>query len=745
MKRFLFCFFLLILSVAYSQEQRYNHKTKEVKEMLEKVNLYRDTLANLVARNLAAGLDISKERVSVGVWNIFLNYFLPKSLEKENIFEIKNNIDYLCLRAQLLSQQMEREYFLGRVAVIKNFKTLLYKIKDGVFVSDLDSAPIIYTGIANYEEFVNDLQTLHDCGFNVIYVKISPKEIFPKEKTENYIPLNQVVKILEVAEKYNISVVVSLSLNSLPEWMYTKNESLHSYGSGSLPCFIEDSSIRGFIKKFLSVVIPKMKGKPALHSYFLEENAFCDDDHYGMIQERFRVHLRKIYKTIDKLNNCWGTKYKKLDDINISKEVVKDEKTPVGLKYDWLTFRNVLFANFFEFVKQEIRKYDKKTPLCIATLPDVFEETEYFCSIDVEKISRFCEIYGIRSFMDYKYSHNTSEKRDKDYKFPLEEYMLYDFFKSIGEDKPIFCSDDYLLNISSFPQYISPILWQRALHCHAAQVSFYNLSPNTDMENMELLGHTTLYLKKLVRYINLLNRQKSPFAIFFSNTTKVLSPRHVQTIKKIYQGLYFSGFPIKFITEQQVLFSDKLKDYKILFLPAAEYLPSKVIKKIKEFVISGGILICIGDNMLYDEHGRPHKVEWLKKTILGKGGIIKYSPDMTAQKYASLFDELLDNFKDIRIINYSSGNMVWRYVKDGDRKVCFFVNLSECPLSFRVRSRSAGVTGLRYIFRSGVGIAPEVSENISYHNDNCYEIGVTLSEYVVLGPLETAIVELIEY
>lgn len=754
-KKILFCFLLVIMS-SEAHPRDTKHKTnlyksaeneiQKIKEMSEKLDSHRDTLNSLIKRNLAAGIDTSEERVLLGVLNIFLNYFLPRNLESGSISEVKNNLNYLLSRVLLLFRQMEEDYFLKWVSAIKNFRIFPCVIKNGIFVSGLNGIPIIYSGIADGEKFINDLQALHDCGFNIVCVKISPREVFPKKGREEYIPINRIIKILEMAEKCNVSVVVSLSLSPLPEWICLEDNGERSCSLENLHTCMGSPVFREFTEKFLSAVIPRIKDKLALHSYYLADD-ITYEEYCDIVQEKFRRYLRKVYKTIDKVNNRWKTEYREFDEINISKVLIEGEKVSTALKYDWFTFQSTLLLDFFRFVRQCIRKYDKKTPLCIAALPNVFEKTtKHFDGVDVERLSQLCEINGSRSFVSYKLSRGFLGEEEKLDRFLLEEYMFYDFLKSIDGNKPIFCSDDRTLEIVPSPQYVSAILWRRALHCRDGQVPFFDLPLTTSMENIELLGRTNIYLRKLARYIGILNNQNVPFAIFFSNTAKILSTKHLQAVKKVYEGLYSLGFPIRFITERQILSNDKLKNCKILFLPAAEFLPSRIIKRMEKFVISGGKLICIGDNMLYDEYGNPHKVEWLKRATLGKGEIIKLSSELTVQKYANLFSALLEDFISVKIVNPGSGKMMWRCVEDDGKKICFFVNLSEWPLSFKIKSKKSEVTGLRYIFRSGEGgIQYYELGNISYPNEDCREIGVVLSEHVVLSPLETAIVEFIEY
>lgn len=114
----------------------------------------------------------------------------------------------------------------------------------------------------------------------------------------------------------------------------------------------------------------RYRGNPHVHGYYLIVEHGGDNPWYGFFPgyevetlTDFRQYLRENFKTLDALNQRWGTDYKSWDEISVPDR----EKATERHRLDWMVFRNERMSDFFIQNVEGIREADPYKLMMIYT------------------------------------------------------------------------------------------------------------------------------------------------------------------------------------------------------------------------------------------------------------------------------------------------------------------------------------------------------------------------------------------
>ena len=125
-------------------------------------------------------------------------------------------------------------------------------------------------------------------------------------------------------------------------------------------------------KKF-GVAFYNLGDENALTEIREKENCYCPE-----CTERFRIFLKKMYGTIDKLNAEYGTKYKDFSGITPYPLDVAAEKDLLPMWLDFRMFMDHSFIDWHKLILNQVRRHDKTSPVGIEgmTYPEKSVKTE---------------------------------------------------------------------------------------------------------------------------------------------------------------------------------------------------------------------------------------------------------------------------------------------------------------------------------------------------------------------------------
>jgi len=156
-----------------------------------------------------------------------------------------------------------------------------------------------------------------------------------------------------------------------PEWQWTRVTGESCFGNGSpvgVPACIWNPEVRAHQAKVIETVCRAAAGHPALLGYVL-----ANEPHWGRFNvgygpyavEAFHQWLAKRYGSITQLNARWGTQIEDFEQIEPPRPFVEGNFSQEALQrinraawLDWIIFRNESFAEYWQFLADEIRKWD---------------------------------------------------------------------------------------------------------------------------------------------------------------------------------------------------------------------------------------------------------------------------------------------------------------------------------------------------------------------------------------------------
>ena len=448
-------------------------------------------------------------------------------------------------------------------------------------------------------------------------------------------------------------------------------------GTGSFGALPKRDFPLAEIRDSLKAVIPAVKDSSYLSCYDLHNefsvSTLYDPSQFKGIFQQWLAYLEKKYKDITLLNEIWNTGYKEFSEVTLSPE----DKANYPKWYDWELFNTEKIFNIFSSIKEIIREMDSDTPITIelSATHGLFgkhysQPSFSFWGMDWERLGKMVDILGVDEIV-----------REGLF-FPKGIYamnwqwqpMVLDFLKSLYPDKPIFNPEYHLFNTrikgdvpKDFSEgYTKTSCFIGAFHGLAAATTWLYEREHTfrgigstyhllDVpRHLEALARTSLDLRRLSKYIVPFSQVKGDIAILYSSPSLLKKECH-DTLGKIYESLYFTGLPVRFITENQIA-EGKLSEYRLLIIPQAEQVYNSTYKRIEKYLKRGGEVVIIGENSLSeDEYRRKRgfkplleKLKGLKakddffRSEFGKGRIYFLSSLPSKKELFTLFNSLFE-------------------------------------------------------------------------------------------------------
>jgi hypothetical protein len=243
---------------------------------LDRVEARMEEFNDVYDRCKAAGIRLDYPTVA----KTTIEQFLPLAREdvrngyeyraKWMVDDFNNSIDDAILAMQLYMAD-------PKIApVVKRYQTGKVDIDGVSFIGDRvdsfgtkDRGPLFFCGYGHFGQVRTDIPRFPGYGVNIIQLEIGPSALFPAENKVDLSALKNVCKVLDDAAKHNIMVNVLLSPHYFPNWALAKWPHLVKGGGGYLGYCVDAPEEKQVVEKFIKIVVPAVKNKPALHSICL--------------------------------------------------------------------------------------------------------------------------------------------------------------------------------------------------------------------------------------------------------------------------------------------------------------------------------------------------------------------------------------------------------------------------------------------------------------------------------------------
>lgn len=601
-----------------------------------------------------------------------------------------------------------------RAQVVPRYRTGPVAIRDGALWQG--DQPLFLLGFGHFDQVRKDLSIFQDYGFNAAQLTLSVGSVLRSPEKDDHAYLDGLLAALDTAAEYNIALDVLLEVHGWPDWTFDEYPGLKCDDNhGFIKYKIDHPAARELLERFFAAIIPKLAEHPALFSYCLtNEPAYYDESEFS--RQQFVKRLQSKHGTLEKLSNAWQMPVSSWDSISIP-----SGPEQVGPFSDWMTFNRDRLSEFHEFLAASVKKYDADTPVHCKQMAKLFDTSANILdSADPERLTRVGRLSGNDNWSYYRTWTEQDWHTDSYSVNWWRRSMFYDLQKSVMPGNPIFNSENHIIEDDTpkwvSPQHIRSHYWLDAIHGLAATTTWvweHNTSPTvgdsmlTRPQCVEAAGRINLDMNRLATYVHKFPKIPSKVRLLFSQASIAGDEAYLTAMKKAYEGLYFLGHPIRFITDRQ-LSANVPADDLILIAPNTRRIEEAVYENTLRWVRAGGWLVASEDAFSTDEYGRPRDRSPLIAPNnsglrnVGKGKVWYLPANNTGTDYRVLLNDLLDAVNAARPLRVTdelgqpiSGIHHLSYVEN-DRIIAHLINVADDERTIRLNTpgKITGVTDL---------------------------------------------------
>ncbi|MCD6442998.1 MAG: beta-galactosidase [Thermotogae bacterium] len=491
------------------------------------------------------------------------------------------------------------------------------------------------------ETLLEDMTRLKKLGFNTVKIQLAWAHV---EGKRGELDLFEAEKLLEKAREENLSVIVLITLEQVPMWVWREYPDCVMVNALNLPhydptqyclpsdgkpgpCWDHEDLVRE-AERFLGNVVKELSRYENVIAWNVwQEIGFWDDPKHEITPDRifcycdrtlrkFRKFLKMKYHDLDNLNRTWKVNYGCWEEVEPPRRYLM-----VPSWIDWRYFMDVVYIkNILSWRYRVVKENDpKKRPVMAhvdkPTIGSIRDE-EYSEVLDIFGVSFYpgwiehrdgCESSISKLFLhlDYVRSMGKAEK------FWVGEFQGGQFVNGITVGKEP-SGDDVkrwvLISLACGAQGM--ILWnhrQDIFWCEGHGFGF--------LEEDGSVGERAKELGKMGKF---LERFSEPFvgkmdmdvdtAIVVSESLfhfTQATPSALRLLQRSIEGWYtffwMNGKNVGFVSDRK--FREVMGKYRFVVLPFPICMSSDLSESLEKFVRSGGVLISEASPGRFDEYG----------------------------------------------------------------------------------------------------------------------------------------------
>jgi hypothetical protein len=331
-------------------------------------------------------------------------------------------------------------------------------------------------------------------------------------------------------------------------------------------------------------------------------------------------YLREAYADIQELNDPYHADYQRFDQVPFP------EAGPANpaRRYDWIRFRQIVIAEELARAADVVRRHDPDG--VITGYPQLWSVRSHpawtrdgviaydWIAQDPVLDTDFMDLVGCDTA-----GFQVSERYAMDVIGWMPAY--YDLMRCIADDRPLQDGEFHFAN----RRRIYPENWSRAIFfqafVHGLDSAYFWVWDRSETIDSAVLydagillgtGRAALDLQRCAGAIRALQDRPNDLVLLYANPS-VPHPRkneneRILTQKnqtdRIYEGLYFEGLRIGYVTERQIQ-NGALEGGPLLIVPNSSHVEKATRDAVAAHVSAGGAVILVGESLAYTPRGLP--------------------------------------------------------------------------------------------------------------------------------------------
>lgn len=432
-------------------------------------------------------------------------------------------------------------------------------------------------------------------GMDLLVLPCPPATTFPsKNQTASLASLHDT--FFAEAERHGVAVVVELDPTDLPGWFLDAHPEVVGRGRVDLT----QPTVRALLERHYAAALPYFAGKSAVLGVSLvDEPGFQFDGE--SVRQRFIEHVRLLYPDRLDLTRAWRAHLRDYEDITIW-----DDRYPWQegrtFQFEWQSFHRGLATQYLEWARGAARAQTPRLPLGVGMPDTAFLAGESRQGVDREAMARLMDFQSVGAVVEAE-----DPVFGMRYPGPNAGYALA---RSMAPGKALYnlYSDfrpSQAMGLDRARDFVHAAVWESAMTGVGAHALAADSPVLARPEALEGFSAAALDLDRLADIINAFHRAPAEVGILFSAASKILDDGvpHLMTAHRAYEGLSFSGYNIRFVTETE-LAEGELDRLALLALPETPAVPNETFARIAAYVEQGRPIIRPGTPIPYNERGQ---------------------------------------------------------------------------------------------------------------------------------------------
>lgn len=651
---------------------------------------------------------------------------------------------------------------------------------------------LVTTGVYYYPEhwdesqWERDLKRMSELGFEFThFAEFAWAQLEPQEGVYNFTWLD---KAVELADKYNLKVIMCTSTATPPVWLSRKypeillrseDGTICDHGARQHASFAS-ATYRNLAYRMIEELARHYGNDKRIIGWQIDNEPTVQWDYGFQAEQGFRTYLAEKYGDIDKLNKAWGTSFWSEEYSSFSEITLPKMAQMFMNHHQILDYRRYAAKQTNDFLDEQariIKKYSK----------DQWVTTNYIPDYDKGHIGGSHELDFVSYTRYMVYGDNEGiGRRGFRVGNPLRIALANDFFRPISDTYGVMELQPGQVNwgtINPQPLPGAVRLWLWSVFAGGADFicTYRYRQPlfGTEQYHYGVVGTDGVSLtpggkeyEQFMSEINSLRRKvgkksEKPQS-YLDRSTAILwnhenywsidRQKQNQTwdtfkhLDKYYRTLKSYGAPVDIISENK-----DFSKYKVLIAPAYQLADDKLVKKWKEYVDKGGNLVLTCRTAQKDRFGRlpeskfgamiyeltGNEIEFYDLLFPTEPGIVEMNskqykwntwgeilkPYISNEVWATYYDEYYAGKPAVTYRKSGKGSVTYIGVdsQDGDLERDVLDKLYE-KLNINVMHLPYGVT---VEYRNGLGI-------VLNYSDKPYRFELPDGAKVLLGNQEIA-------
>ena len=326
---------------------------------------------------------------------------------------------------------------------------------------------------------------------------------------------------------------------------------------------------------------------------------YCD-----LTRRMWEEWLRQKYSNIGAANRIWGTSFEDFAGVPMPRQ--EDAASNRALWFDWSSFNLYRFMEQIRWTRDQIRRWEPSKPLTVGSPYFAFSPA-FWTGVDEEELAD-SEITGVVLQENY-----------------VLDTLMPEYLHALAGGKPVMDFEYHGVVHQILPSFlhggaaISMWWWNDQKRWTPNEpinewASSFPQSYTIPLQDIAKAMRDALDIRRLGREIAALGSAPRPIAVLYSKTSMLQqlpvqsrameSFPYLSELRRTYNASQSAGLYVGLTTEKKILAGD-LQHKRVLVLPAAEFVPDRVVAAILKWVEGGGTLIVCPDSLLADEYARP--------------------------------------------------------------------------------------------------------------------------------------------